>query len=139
MAVVACGAAMVGLVLEQRFGARPVDLPVVTMGDNSGQPPAETFAAVFGPCAHCHQIGPGARHLAGPHLNGILGRKAGAIEGYPFSKAMRESGVVWDEAGLRRFIAEPQATVPGTRMIYGELQDRAAIDALVAFLRAPKP
>lgn len=97
--------------------------------------PPETFAPVFRPCAHCHEIGPGAHHKAGPHLNRLLGRLAGRIAGYPFSPALRDNGLIWDEAVLTRFLQAPAALVPGTRMIFSGLSDEDQIAALIAFLK----
>lgn len=98
-------------------------------------PPPETFAAIFTPCAHCHEIGAGARPMAGPPLTGIIGRKAGSYPGYPYSQALRSSGLTWNDATLARFIADPQAVVPGTRMIFGGLP-KGDIAALISFIKA---
>jgi len=87
-------------------------------------------------CRTCHTLDAGDNRL-GPTLHGIVGRKAGASPDYPFSDAMRKSGLTWDEATLDRFIADPQAVVPGNNMKpYGGMaaaDDRAKI---VAFLKA---
>lgn len=96
-------------------------------------PPAQTFAQVFEPCAHCHQIGPGARIETGPPLTGIVGRRAGSFPGYPYSQALRDSHIVWDRATLARFIAAPQDVVPGTRMQFAGLP-RDDIARLVDFI-----
>jgi cytochrome c len=98
------------------------------------RPPEATFEAVFEPCAHCHQIGPGAHSMTGPSLQGLVGRKAGTLAGYPFSPAMRSSGMVWDAATLDRFIASPQSVVPGTRMIFAGIDEPARRQALIAFI-----
>jgi cytochrome c len=102
-------------------------------------PPVETFARVFEPCAHCHQIGPGARTAMGPQLEGVIGRRAGALQAYPFSQALRESGIIWTPDLLDRFIAAPQTVVPGTRMMFAGIEDPARRAALVAFIGAPRP
>jgi len=98
------------------------------------RPPEATFAPVFEPCAHCHQIGRGARSATGPILQGLAGRKAGTLPGYPFSPAMQASGLTWDAATLDGFIAAPQAVVPGTRMIYAGMDDADRRRALVEFI-----
>lgn len=84
-------------------------------------PPPQTFAKVFTPCAHCHQIGPGAHIATGPPLTGVVGRTAASWPGYPYSQAMRDSHIVWDRATLAKFIAHPQDVVPGTRMQFAGL------------------
>jgi protein SCO1/2 len=118
------------------------DLPAVGQASKAlaGQatgptmPPPETFAAVFTPCAHCHEIGQDARPMTGPPLTGIIGRKAASTPHYPYSQALRDSAITWDEATLARFIADPQAVVPGTRMMFGG-QPQPQIGALVAFIK----
>lgn len=96
-------------------------------------PPPETFAAVFAPCAHCHEIGPGARATTGPPLTGVIGRRAASLPDYPYSEALRASGLVWDPKTLARFIADPQAVAPGARMIFAGLPQNE-IDALVSYI-----
>ena len=101
-------------------------------------PPPETFAAVFAPCAHCHEIGQGARTMTGPPLTGIIGRKAASTPHYPYSRALRDSAITWDAATLARFIANPQAVVPGTRMLFGGLPQKD-IGAIVSFIGTVRP
>ena len=99
----------------------------------AGLPPPETLATVFAPCAHCHEIGEGAHSMVGPSLAGVIGRKAGTYPHYPYSKAMRDSGITWDAATLSRFVADPQAVVPGTRMYFAGLPQKE-IAPLVAYI-----
>ena len=72
--------------------------------------------------------------MTGPPLTGIIGRKAASSPHYPYSQALRDSGITWDEATLARFIANPQAVVPDTRMIFGGLPQQE-IGALVSFIK----
>lgn len=93
-----------------------------------------------GQCGMCHQIGAGAEHQVGPHLNGILGRRIGAepgFAGYSASlQAMGDDGTEWTEPLLRAFLYDPYAFAPDTRMGFGGLHDAADLDALVAWLGA---
>ncbi len=73
--------------------------------------------------------------MAGPPLTGIIGRKAASAPHYPYSDALRASALTWDEATLAHFIADPQAVVPGTRMVFGGLP-KNDIDALVAYIKS---
>ena len=57
---------------------------------------------VFAQCRACHQIGPTAKNAVGPILNGLIGRKAGTVEGYNYSPANKNSGITWDEAIVLR-------------------------------------
>lgn len=101
-------------------------------------PDAETVALgerpkSFSQCAVCHSVEPGENGM-GPTLAGVFGAKAGHIGDYAYSTAMRESGIVWDEASLDAYLANPQGTVPGTKMSYGGLRDEQKRAAIVAYL-----
>jgi cytochrome c len=90
---------------------------------------------VFAQCRACHQIGPTAKNAVGPVLNGVIGRKAGTVEGYNYSPANKNSGLTWDEATFREYIKDPKAKVPGTKMVYAGLKDEKRIDDLIAYLK----
>ena len=63
--------------------------------------------AIFRVCKTCHRIGEGATNFVGPELNGVVGRKAGSVPGYNYSDANKNSGVVWDEATLAKYLQPP--------------------------------
>lgn len=86
-------------------------------------------------CRACHQIGEGARNLVGPQLNGLLGRNAGTAEGYSYSSANKNSGIVWDEASFAEYIKDPRVKIPGTKMIFAGIKNEKEIGDLLAFLK----
>lgn len=90
---------------------------------------------VFAQCRACHQIGPTAKNAVGPVLNGVIGRKAGTVEGYNYSPANKNSGLTWDEATFADYIKDPKAKVPGTKMVYAGLKDEQRIKDLIAYLK----
>ncbi len=94
-------------------------------------------AQIYQRCQLCHSID---HDLVGPRHLGLFGRKAGSIAGYPYSAAMKNSGITWSEDTLNQFLRGPQAFVPGTRMTFTGLpneQDRADV---IAYLKeATKP
>ena len=93
---------------------------------------------LFGQCKRCHQVGSGAAHRIGPHLNDVFGRAAGSLAGFRYSRAMREAGtggLVWDDATLDAFLADPRAFVPHSRMSFAGIQDMDDRAALVAWLQ----
>jgi cytochrome c len=93
-------------------------------------------ARAFGACAACHALEPG-RHLTGPSLAGVWGRKAGTAEGFPrFSAALKSAGIVWDERSLDSWLANPEKAVPGNYMLFGSIGDASARADLIAYLRA---
>jgi cytochrome c len=95
----------------------------------------ESGKAVFAKCRACHMVGENARNLVGPVLNGLFGRKAGTVEGYKYSEANKESGIVWDEKTFRQYIKSPKAMIPETKMVFPGLQDDQDIDDLIAYLK----
>ncbi len=85
----------------------------------------EAGAKVFNKCRACHQVGPNAKNGVGPELNGLAGRKTGAVEGYTYSEANKNSGLTWDEATFLEYITAPQKKIPGTKMTFPGLPNEA--------------
>ena len=97
----------------------------------SPQTPPDPGARAFQRCAACHSLLEDARSPA-PGLRGVVGRRAGAVESFAYSDAMRAAGrrgLVWDETTLDRFLTDPEGVVPGTDMPYqgGSAAERAAV------------
>jgi cytochrome c len=90
---------------------------------------------VYAQCRACHQVGETAKNAVGPKLNGLFGRKSGSIEGYNYSDANKNSGIVWDEKVFAEYIKDPRAKIPGTKMVYAGLKDEKRIQDLIAFLK----
>ena len=91
----------------------------------------------FAPCAACHTVKPGQNRL-GPSLHRIVGAKKAAVPGFNYSPALRAQKGVWSEAELDAFIASPRAKVPGTRMVYAGMADKAKRTRLIDWLKAQK-
>jgi cytochrome c len=97
---------------------------------------------VFQRCFSCHSVAPAeTAQLQGPSLFGVMGRPAAAVAGFDYSDAMKAkaaTGLVWTADILDRFIADPDAVVPGTPMVIlpplRDAQDRAD---LIAYLARP--
>ncbi len=94
---------------------------------------------VFKKCRACHQIGEGAKSGVAPHLNGLIGRLAGSIEGYNYSAANKNSGVTWTEDAFKKYIADPKGFMPGNKMAFAGLKDAKDIDDLAAYLKQYGP
>lgn len=89
-------------------------------------------------CRTCHSFKAGDNRL-GPSLSGIVGRKAGSIEGFQFSSAMKSSGITWDEATLDKFIANPDTVVHGNAMKpFGGVADASERAKIVGYLKTLK-
>jgi cytochrome c len=94
----------------------------------------EQGAKVYNKCKVCHVVDE-AKNRVGPHLVGIVGRPAGSVEGYSYSAAMKESGIVWDEASLDSYLAHPKDVVPGTKMAFAGLRDEKERADVIAYLK----
>ncbi|MHA6346980.1 c-type cytochrome [Roseivivax sp. CAU 1761] len=92
--------------------AAPLALLPLTL---SAQEDSDPDVAFNNHCRTCHSRDEGDNRL-GPNLHDIIGRPAGAAEGYQYSSAMAGAGFEWDEDSLDRFIADPDAVVPGHNM-----------------------
>lgn len=72
--------------------------------------------AVFKKCMACHRVGPDAKNLVGPILNGVVGRTAGKVEGYKYSDINHnagEAGLAWTEDNIVKYLADPQGFLKG--------------------------
>ena len=87
-------------------------------------------AKVFKKCAACHSIAQGGSNKIGPALWGVLGRQAGSISDYKYSKGMAAYGKTWSFEEMNGFLIKPKDWVKGTKMSFAGLKnvkDRAAI------------
>jgi cytochrome c len=94
---------------------------------------------LFKVCATCHEIGVNARNRVGPILNGLDGRPAGSVAAYSYSQATKYSGIVWGEAVFKRYLKNPSAMVPGSKMFFTGLWDEAGLDDLWSFVKQYGP
>lgn len=84
-------------------------------------------------CAVCHSAEAGTNKL-GPSLFGIVGRKAGSVDGYTYAPAMKNAGLTWDRATLDKYITDPQAVVPGTKMLFPGVKSADDRKAVIDYL-----
>jgi len=88
---------------------------------------------VFRKCKACHKVKQG-KNGAGPSLHNLLGSNAAKVEGFKYSQAMIDSGLVWDAETLSAFLKEPKAVVPKTKMAFRGVKKDADIENLIAYL-----
>lgn len=99
---------------------------------------ADAGQRVFNQCRACHTINQGGRNGVGPNLFGIVGRPAGAVEGFRYSAPLREraaAGLVWTEENLLAYITDPKAVVPAGSMSYVGLRNEQQRADLLAYIR----
>jgi cytochrome c len=90
---------------------------------------------IFKRCLACHMVGEDAKPRVGPVLNGLIGRKAGTYEGFKYTEANRNSGIVWDEATLTEYLRNPRVKIPGTSMAFPGIKKDEEIADLIAYLK----
>lgn len=100
---------------------------------------AESSQAAFNNrCRTCHSVKEGDNRL-GPSLHNIFGAKAGASAFQAYSQALRNSGVIWSEETLNKFIANPDALIPGNNMKpFAGVTDEAERSQIVDYLKSAK-
>jgi cytochrome c len=96
---------------------------------------ADAGKTVFNKCKACHQVD---KNAVGPHLGGIVGRKAASIADYNYSDALKKSGITWDEAALDKWLQGPSKDVPGTKMIFAGVHDDTDRANLIEYLKTLK-
>jgi len=92
---------------------------------------------VYWSCAYCHGV-TGQNGPVGPKLVGVIGRQAGTLTGFPYSDAMKGSGLIWDEATLGAFVANPSQMVQGTRMVFPGLSNPTDAADVVSYIKTLK-
>jgi cytochrome c len=88
---------------------------------------------IFNRCKICHALEAG-KNMVGPSLHGIFGRKAGTADNFTYSEAMKNSGIVWDDDTLPKYLRNPQEVVPGGKMAFPGIKDDKQIADLLAYL-----
>ncbi len=88
----------------------------------------------FNKCLPCHSIGEDAQNKIGPELNGLDGRRSGTAPNFSYSDANKNSGIVWNEQTFTQYIKDPQAMVPGTKMIFAGIKNEQEIKDLWAYI-----
>ena len=125
LAISLCAAFMVGLA-PPGFSQPPAPgFPVLQAEQAAGRHVFEEH------CAPCH-----AQPASyGPSLEGVVGRRAGTLPLFPYSDALKKSGVVWTEGNLRKWIANSAKMIPNTLMPHVSISDPAEQIYLVAYLK----
>ncbi len=95
-------------------------------------PDALRGETIYARSAACHAL---AFDRVGPRHCGLFGRRAGSVQAFAYSTAMKQSKIVWDEKALDRFLAAPMKAIPGTTMTYDGVHDPLERADLIAYLR----
>jgi len=90
--------------------------------------------ALYQACEGCHSID---ANDVGPRHRGVVGRRAGSINDYAYSSALKASNITWDEAALDVWLTNPSALVPGTKMFF-KIDDPQSRADIIAYLKEQK-
>ena len=123
----------------QLYGLAAVALMALS-GPALAEGDATKGKAAYAKCGICHQVGPGAKTLVGPELNGTVGRKAASIADYPYSPGMKKlggEGYVWSEPNIDKWIADPKAMIPDSPMAlaFQGIPDAGERADIIAYLK----
>jgi cytochrome c len=110
------------------IAATAIPVPGAAAGD------PEAGEKVFRKCQTCHEV-KAPKNKVGPHLVGIFGRKAGTVEGFKYSDAMKNSNVVWNEETISAYVKQPKAYIPDNRMVFPGLKKEEDVANLIAYLK----
>ena len=94
----------------------------------------ERGALLYRECAACHSLYREARQ-AGPPLRGVFGRQAGTVQDFPYSIALRESGIIWTDETIKAWLSDPLTFIPGSRKLGHSGWREERLDDLLAYLK----
>jgi cytochrome c len=94
----------------------------------------EAGQKAFARCKICHAVEIGGRSAVGPNLHGVFGRKAGTLDGFSYSAAMKNSGIVWDDDSMSKYLRDPRGSMPGNKMAFPGIKNDEEMANLLAYL-----
>merc|ERR1711963_85021 len=124
------GIALFGIVLT-RTRAMVIAEPTVEVPAGEAKKGAKLFK---GKCAQCHTIEKGGLVKQGPPLWGLFGRASGSVEGFAYSEANKNSGIIWSDKHMFEYLVNPKKYIPGTKMVFaGIKKDKERAD-IIAYM-----
>lgn len=111
--------------------------PVAAADAEASAADVEAGKQEFKKCALCHTAEAGKNKI-GPSLFGVVGRKSGSLENYNYSEAMKNFDHTWDAETLDKYLTDPRAVVPNTKMIFPGIKDEKERQDVIAYLETLK-
>jgi cytochrome c len=122
------------LMVSAFLAAASIVGPTPASADAAPNGDAAHGKALYQGCQACHSVDD---NDLGPKHRGVVGRRAGSVEGYSYSTALKNSNLTWDEATLDSWLTNPSALVPGTKMFF-KIDDPQARADIIAYLKELK-
>jgi cytochrome c len=126
MTSILCGISMGALFAATALGETPTPSAEIRLNGDAAH-----GQALYQGCEACHSIDD---NDVGPKHRGVVGRRAGSLEDYSYSPALKNSGLTWNELTLDRWLTNPSVLVPGTKM-YFKIDDPQARADIIAYLK----
>lgn len=120
---------------SRTFSALAAILTIAIVTGSAQAADSKKGKKIFNKCKACHTISKNGRNKVGPNLYGVVGRKAASVEGYNYSKAMKASGITWDETNLDKFLKKPKKFLKKTKMSFPGLRKDEQRYDIIAYLR----
>lgn len=83
-------------------------------------------------CGACHTF---TKNKVGPSLENIIGEKAGSVEGYKYSRSLKDSEIIWNVCNLDKFLTNPKKYIKGTKMSFKGVKKQSYRDAIIVYLK----
>lgn len=105
------------------------------IGTAQAEGDADAGKKVFNKCRACHKVEEGQASPVGPNLHGVFGREAGTGDFKRYSKAMKESGIVWNEETIAAYLRDPKGYIPKNKMAFPGLKKDKDVANIIAYLK----
>jgi len=110
----------------------PIPEPQVEVPPGDGKKGAKIFKAK---CSQCYTIDQGGATKQGPNLHGMFGRQSGKAEGFAYSDANKDSGIIWSDKHMFEYLVNPKKYIVGTKMVFAGIKKEKERADLIEYMK----